>query len=160
MNVNEFLVGGFKHDWIIFHICYMFHNNMGCHPSQSTKSYFSRWLKPPTRCQWMSWYESIISRDVTEHVTWPAATQELGKLRRENEALRSQSHLDLFSMGCTGKSIGHHVFHQVIVWVFHLETIHWHVLGGQALNPINLDDQKPFLSLENSSQALPNHLLI
>ena len=33
---------------ILFSIAYM-----GCHPSQLTNSYFSRWLKPPTRSIWI-----------------------------------------------------------------------------------------------------------
>ena len=35
--------------WLLFsNICSIPY--MGCHPSQLTNSYFSRWLKPPTRC--------------------------------------------------------------------------------------------------------------
>ena len=36
--MNAYLVGGFKHN-----LCSI--SYMGCHPSQLTNSYFSRWLK-------------------------------------------------------------------------------------------------------------------
>ena len=49
---NKHLVGGFKHEWIIYHFIY------GMSSFPLTNSYFSRWLKPLTRHVFFHWTPS------------------------------------------------------------------------------------------------------
>ena len=62
LGFKKWMTGGFKHDWIIFH-------NIWDNPSHWL-SYFSRWLKPPTR-----WRLNIIS---IKHTAKRAQTSGLG----------------------------------------------------------------------------------
>ena len=75
-NVIIYLVGGFKHDWIIFHF-------MGCHPNPIDElHHFSEGLKPPTRWRTLFliellWGQKVVllvetrAMEIMKQVFWP-----------------------------------------------------------------------------------------